>query len=536
MMNQKFKRKGKTMYKLKSILNLALSSLHAGSVSRLFRSAFCLVLLATLGMSQATAAVYEPFNYTGSVANGTTATGDGFTGSWTCGAAASVAAGLTYPDLPVANGSLSSTSGRQSVDLATPLSSGTKWISFLFNMTGNNGGNYCGIYFPNGGTGLFVGYGFGAISGAQGKLGMGSINTVGTAPQGAASLASTLTGTYGTTPYLVALKIDFNTSGANDTVTVYINPVANQETPGVAATYTVSTFDVGTITGIGFQNSGGGFPIVADEIRVGDTYGEAISAVTAPPAAPAGLNAMAGTNYVSLSWTAATGIPSSYNVKRASSSGGPYTTIDTVTAPTVTYEEAILGGQTYYYVVSAVNVKGEGADSAYVAVSPILAAPATPAGLSAFATNSLVSLSWTGTDFASGYTVKRAENIAGPYSTIGTTTAPEVTYDDTDVFNATTYYYVVSATGAGGPSSDTSPVSATPTGPMPFVLNIDDGLGIVFFASNNVSYQVQWASEDLGTNTVWYDLTEPFPGNGETNTMFDPVAAPHNYYRVLSIE
>ena len=524
------------MYKLTSILNRSLSSLHAGSASRLVRLTFCLALLVTLGLSQAIAAVYEPFDYTGSITSSTAATGDGFTGNWTCGVAASVAAGLTYPDLPVANGSLSSTSGRQSVNLATPLSSGTKWISFLFNITGNNGGNYCGIYFPNGGTGLFVGYGFSAISGTQGKLGLGSINTVGTAPQGASSLASTLTGTYGTTPYLVVLKVDFNTSGANDTVTVYINPVANQETPGVAATYTVSTFDVGTITGIGFQNSGGGFPIVADEIRVGDTYGEAISAVTAPPAAPTGLNATAGTNHVSLSWTAAAGIPASYNVKRASSAGGPYTTIDTVSEPTVTYEEAILGGQTYYYKVSAVNVIGEGADSAYVAVSPILAPPDAPTGLSAFATNSLVSLSWTGSAFATGYTVMRSENIAGPYSTIGSTTAPDVTFDDIDVFNATTYYYVVSATGAGGSSIDTSPVSATPTGPMPFVLSIDDGLGIVFFASNNVSYQVQWASDDLGTNTVWYNLTEPIPGNGETNTVFDPVAEPHNYYRVLSIE
>jgi hypothetical protein len=495
---------------------------------------FCLALLAPLGLSHATAAVYEPFDYTGSVANGTAATGEGFTGNWTCGASASVAAGLTYPDLPVANGSLSSTSGRQSVNLATPLASGTKWISFLFNMTGNNGGNYCGVYFPNGGTGLYFGYGFSAISSAQGKLGLGSINTVGTAPQGAASLASTFTGTYGTTPYLVVLKIDFNTSGA-DTVTVYINPIANQETPGVAATYTVTT-DVGTITGIGFQNSGGGFPIVADEVRIGDTYGEAISAVTAPPAAPTGLNATAGTNHVSLSWIAASGIPSSYNVKRASNAGGPYTTIDTVSEPTVTYEDAILGGQTYYYVVSAVNVIGEGADSEYVAVSPILAAPDTPSGLSAFATNSLVSLSWAGSGFATGYTVKRAEDIAGPYSIIGSTTDPVVTYDDTDVFNATTYYYVVSATGAGGTSSDTAPVSATPTGPMPFVMSIDSGLGIVWFASNNVSYQVQWASEDLGTNTVWNNLGESIPGNGETNTVFDPVAEPHNYYRVLSIQ
>ena len=90
--------------------------------------------------------------------------------------------------------------------------------------------------------------------------------------------------------------------------------------------------------------------------------------------------------------------------------------------------------------------------------------------------------------------------------------------------------------GAGGPSADSVPLSATPFGPMPFVLSIDTGLGIVWFASNSVTYQVQWASEDLGTNTVWNNLGDTIPGNGETNTVFDPVAEPHNYYRVLSIE
>jgi len=79
-------------------------------------------------------------------------------------------------------------------------------------------------------------------------------------------------------------------------------------------------------------------------------------------------------------------------------------------------------------------------------------------------------------------------------------------------------------------------VSATPFGPMPFVLTIDHGLGIVFFASNSVTYQVQWAGEDLGTNTVWNNLGESIPGNGVTNTVFDPVGEPHNYYRILSIQ
>jgi CxxC motif-containing protein (DUF1111 family) len=237
--------------------------------------------------ASAAVTVYEPFNYTISIPNGTTSTASGFSGSWACGTTASIAAGLTYAGLPVANGSFSSTGGRQSVAFASPLSSGTKWISFLFNQAGNNGGNYCGVYFPDGGTGLFFGYGFNPQTGTTGDLRPGSILTTGNTVANATSLASSFTGTYGTTPYLVVIRIDFNTSGANDTVTIYINPTANSASPGVAATYTLTSFDVGTITGIGFQNSGGGLAIKADEIRVGDTYADVVgvgSVVT--PAAP----------------------------------------------------------------------------------------------------------------------------------------------------------------------------------------------------------------------------------------------------------
>ena len=480
--------------------------------------------------------VYEPFDYsTGSFSDGTPATGSGLSGSWTCGSPGTVVSGLTYPDLPVADNALSSGGGRQFATLADPLSSGTKWISFLYKIgAGNPGATINGVYFPNGGTGLWFGFGLSPYSSTEGQLGLGSMDTMGTTAMGASTLELLGLGTYGNT-YLVVMKIDFDTSGNNDTVTVYLNPVANQETPGVPAAGTHSGFDVGTISGVGLNVVAA--TVTVDEIRTGNTYAEAISAVTAPPDAPTGLNAVAGTNHVTLSWTAATGIPASYNVKRALSAGGPYAVIDTVSAPTVTYEEAIVGGQTYYYVVSAENNMGESPDSGYAAVSPILAAPDTPIGLSAIAGDSQVSLSWTASAFATGYTVKRAEDIAGPYSLIGSTTDPVVTYDDTSgLVNATTYYYVVSASGAGGSSSDTSPVSATPFGPMPFVLTIDHGLGIVFFASNNVTYQVQWAGEDLGTNTVWNNLGESIPGNGVTNTVFDPVGEPHNYYRILSIQ
>jgi CxxC motif-containing protein (DUF1111 family) len=248
-------------------------------------TAFCLAIWTH--SVDASLNAYEPFDYTTSIPNGTASTGTGFTGNWTCGTTPSISAGMTYLDLPSANGSLSATGGRQTVAFADPLSSGTKWISFLFNMAGNNGGNHCGVYFPNGGTGLFFGYGLNPISPTTGALRPGSILTTGTPAATASSLASGFTGTYGTTPYLVAIKIDFNTSGANDTVTIYINPTANSATPVVAAAYTVTTFDVGTIAGIGFQNAGGGFAIKADEIRVGDSYADVVGGgVVVSPTAP----------------------------------------------------------------------------------------------------------------------------------------------------------------------------------------------------------------------------------------------------------
>ncbi|EEF63049.1 IPT/TIG domain-containing protein [Pedosphaera parvula] len=252
-------------------------------ITKLIGAAFCLATVTSTGYGGLSA--YEPFNYTTSIPSGTASTANGFTGNWTCGTTPTITGGLAYTSLPTANSALSSTSGRQFENFSTPLSSGTKWISFMLSQAGNNGGNSCGIYFPNGGTGLFFGFGLAPFSGSQGGLGLGSITTTGTTTSGAANLASSFLGNYGTN-YLVVLKIDFNTSGNNDTITAYINPTANSATPGVTATYTVTTFDVGTITGIGFQNAGGGFAIKADEIRVGDTYADVVGGGGVTPVAP----------------------------------------------------------------------------------------------------------------------------------------------------------------------------------------------------------------------------------------------------------
>ena len=59
----------------------------------------------------------------------------------------------------------------------------------------------------------------------------------------------------------------------------------------------------------------------------------------------------------------------SYNIKRSTTSGGPYTTIGTTSATSFS-DTDVSNGNSYYYVVSAVNSLGENPNSAQVTATP----------------------------------------------------------------------------------------------------------------------------------------------------------------------
>ena len=76
-----------------------------------------------------------------------------------------------------------------------------------------------------------------------------------------------------------------------------------------------------------------------------------------------GSNSTAGPvqHSATLSWTASTtpGV-TAYNVYRGTASGGPYTMVNTTPQASTTYVDlTVQAGQTYYYVVTAVNGSGE---------------------------------------------------------------------------------------------------------------------------------------------------------------------------------
>ncbi|HPD32128.1 MAG TPA: fibronectin type III domain-containing protein [Phycisphaerae bacterium] len=179
-----------------------------------------------------------------------------------------------------------------------------------------------------------------------------------------------------------------------------------------------------------------------------------------PPDAPTGLTATPGNGQVALSWNASAGA-TSYDVKRSTVSGGPYTVIANDITTTSYTNTGLTNGTTYYYVVSAANSEGESPNSAEASATPQVPVPPVPTGLTATPGNGQIALAWNVSAGATSYNVKRSTASGGPYTTIASPTTNS--YTNTGLTNGTVYYYVVSAVNAAGESANSSQVSATPT-------------------------------------------------------------------------
>ena len=178
----------------------------------------------------------------------------------------------------------------------------------------------------------------------------------------------------------------------------------------------------------------------------------------APPGVPGLLSTTLTVGSVPLTWTAIADA-TTYNIKRATTSGGPYTTIKTGQATASYSDTTAVNGTTYYYVVSAVNTGGESVNSGEVKATPAVV-PAAPTGVTTSMGYMYAHLSWTPSPWAATYTVMRSSTNGGPYTTIASgLTSPS--YDDTTAMNLSTYYYVVTASNVAGSGSASSQASIT---------------------------------------------------------------------------
>jgi fibronectin type 3 domain-containing protein len=226
-----------------------------------------------------------------------------------------------------------------------------------------------------------------------------------------------------------------------------------------------------------------------------------------PPAAPTNLTATPGNAVVTLTWTASTGA-TGYNVKRATTNGGPYTQLAAATSNGYT-DSSVTNGTAYYYVVSSLSAAGESANSAQASATPQAPAvpPAAPTNLTATPGDTQVSLTWSASSGATSYNVKRSGTSGGPYTQIAASAS--TSYTDTALTNGTTYYYVVSAINSTGESANSAQVVAVPgvsTPPPP-----------TFGTWINVT-------------PAGVDLTDNLCGNGGTQSVEADPSNPSNLY------
>ncbi len=145
-----------------------------------------------------------------------------------------------------------------------------------------------------------------------------------------------------------------NNSNFTDAVTLYT--VTTQPNEGGLTTVTVS--NPTRFRYLRYLGPDGSYGNIAEVLFFGQM----------PPPPPTGLKALPSNGQISLSWNASPNA-TSYYLKRATVRGGPYTTIRTNT--TTSYvNTGLINGTNYYYVVSALNAYGQGANSDELSATP----------------------------------------------------------------------------------------------------------------------------------------------------------------------
>lgn len=186
-----------------------------------------------------------------------------------------------------------------------------------------------------------------------------------------------------------ASNVPVDITHANGTTTMTVNQRNNN---GVWVLLGTFQFAAGTSGNVLVRNTGTNGFVIADAVQF-------IELEPIAPQPPTGLTATAGVALISLAWTAPVGA-SSYNVKRAETAGGPYTTIASGVAALNYTDTTAIGGTTYYYVVTAQNAYGESGASASVSAAAQLSSVIVD---NAHTANTTIVGEWPAATTANGY-------------------------------------------------------------------------------------------------------------------------------------
>jgi hypothetical protein len=230
------------------------------------------------------------------------------------------------------------------------------------------------------------------------------------------------------------------------------------------------------------------------------------------PSIPIGLTASAGNGKVGLTWVAPSNAKS-YQIKRATSSGGPFVQIATSTYAGYT-AAGLTNGTTYYFAVAAVNSSGTSANSSAVAAKPTASTGAvTSVSVSPAAASSITAGTLPFTASVQGTATNKAvtwRTVLGTISSAGMYKAPATAGTDT-----------VTATSVADPSKSNSvavKVTAAASNPPPSNPTSEptppsNGLPKAFFSLTYTQIEAShYPSVPFGsvrlwdTNTTWAQI------------------------------
>jgi len=243
------------------------------------------------------------------------------------------------------------------------------------------------------------------------------------------------------------------------TLKLYINGAQVQ-----SMAYTAANSLAGAVQFGHFAGCAGG-AVRLDEVQIFSralTAPEMATFGTRPPA-PTALTLTKNTSSSQgLSWTAPASGADRWVILRGTASGNEVHYTHATNPPTTFNASHLTPNTQYSWEVETVQDHLISVPSnEIVATTP--AGPAAPTGVTATtASTTRINVSWTAVTNATQYFVYEAMSMAGPYTQVGHTNSPTVTFGVTGLTTQTTYWFEVQAEDAGLTRSPMStPVSAT---------------------------------------------------------------------------
>jgi hypothetical protein len=225
--------------------------------------------------------------------------------------------------------------------------------------------------------------------------------------------------------------------------------------------------------------------------------------LTQPPASPSGLiaaNAPGGG--VNLTWTDNSTDEDGFSIERSLTNTTGFAQIQWVGANAVSFSDTLVyPGTAYFYRVIA--TKGS-TSSAHSNIASVTTPPAAPMNLSASATSSSVTLTWSASTGAQSYTIARLNPASGNFETVSSGVTA-LSFTDGGLAAGTNYAYRVSGVNAGGVGAYSETAIQTlqpnpPTAPA----------GLAATASGTTTIQLSWT--DTASNETGFAIERSTDG------------------------